>query len=561
MMAGPRLVLGPLQRYVGETNATVWVEVDAPCEVEVLGHRARTFAVGEHHYALVVVEGLEPATSTPYEVHLDGEKAWPLDDSPFPDSVIRTHRDGGPVEIMFGSCRVCVPHEAPYSLPKEDDARGREVDALRAAAMRMQERPAEEWPHALVLLGDQVYADEVSPQTREFIHSRRDVSVPPGESIADFEEYTRLYRESWSEPYVRWLLSTVPTAMIFDDHDVHDDWNTSQAWVAEMRAKPWWDERIIGGFASYWLYQHLGNLAPRELAEDALFRRVAGCHGREGGDALEILREFGYRADREVSGTRWSFCRDIGPVRLVMVDSRAGRVLTPGQRSMVDAEEWRWITEHATGGFEHLLIGTSLPLLLAPGMHDLEAWNEAICDGAWGPLGATLGEKLRQGLDLEHWAAFRRSFEGMCELLEEVGAGHRGEPPATILTLSGDVHHAYLAEVGFRSGAGVRSKVYQATCSPLRNPLDDHERRAVHGAWSRAGALLGRSMARGAGVPAPPIRWRFAHDTPWFENQVATLRFEGRHAQLRIEKTRLDDAERGGDGRLRLEKAFERDLA
>ena len=52
-------------------------------------------------------------------------------------------------------------------------------------------------------------------------------TVPPGETIADFEEYTRLYRESWSEPHIRWLLSTVPTAMIFDDHDIIDDWNTS----------------------------------------------------------------------------------------------------------------------------------------------------------------------------------------------------------------------------------------------------------------------------------------------------------------------------------------------
>ena len=66
---------------------------------------------------------------------------------------------------------------------------------------------------------------------REFIRSRRDPEVPPGETIADFEEYTRLYHESWSEPHIRWLLSTVPSAMIFDDHDVHDDWNTSKDWV------------------------------------------------------------------------------------------------------------------------------------------------------------------------------------------------------------------------------------------------------------------------------------------------------------------------------------------
>ena len=31
----PKLVLGPLLRYVGETQATVWVETDAAAQVEV----------------------------------------------------------------------------------------------------------------------------------------------------------------------------------------------------------------------------------------------------------------------------------------------------------------------------------------------------------------------------------------------------------------------------------------------------------------------------------------------------------------------------------------------
>ena len=83
------------------------------------------------------------------------------------------------------------------------------------------------WPDALLLLGDQVYADEVSPETAAYIRSRRNTAEPPGEEIANFEEYTRLYRESWSDPDIRWLLSTVPSTMIFDDHDVRDDWNIS----------------------------------------------------------------------------------------------------------------------------------------------------------------------------------------------------------------------------------------------------------------------------------------------------------------------------------------------
>ena len=49
--------------------------------------------------------------------------------------------------------------------------------------------------------------------------------------------------EAWSDPPIRWLLSTVPSAMIFDDHDVVDDWNTSAAWVDEMRRQDWWNWR------------------------------------------------------------------------------------------------------------------------------------------------------------------------------------------------------------------------------------------------------------------------------------------------------------------------------
>jgi hypothetical protein len=47
------LLLGPMLRYVGETEATVWVETDAPCEVEVNDARSRTFHVEGHHFALV----------------------------------------------------------------------------------------------------------------------------------------------------------------------------------------------------------------------------------------------------------------------------------------------------------------------------------------------------------------------------------------------------------------------------------------------------------------------------------------------------------------------------
>jgi hypothetical protein len=558
-MAG--LILGPLLRFAGTTDATIWVETDAPCTVEVVPERGstaseRTFCVLGHHYALVHVEDLPADEAIPYEVRLDGETAWPQRDSRFPRSVIRTHSGDAGAEtwILFGSCRVAAPHEPPYSLRKDEDPQGREVDALVAIAQRMADGEVDDYPNALLLLGDQVYADEVSPGVKEFIRSRRDPEVPPGEQIADFEEYTQLYRESWGEPTIRWLLSTVPSAMIFDDHDVHDDWNTSATWVRDTRGTGWWDRRIVGAFMSYVLYQHWGNLSPTALAQDELFQRVRSAEGDR--DASKALADYAFSADRDVEGSRWSYCRDIGPARVVMMDSRAGRVLVPGVRSMIDPAEFAWIEDHTEGGgYEHLLLGTSLPLFLTPALHHLEAWNEAVCNGAWGRFASWVGEKVRQAADLEHWAAFHDSFERMCRLIRRVGTSEHA--PATIVALSGDVHHAYLAEVGFRRGTGMRSNVYQATCSPFRNPLDKNERRIMKTAASEPGTIVGRLIARTAGVQPPSVRWRYVHDQPWFDNQVASLRLKGRDASFALEKTEPSGEP---EGKLRLDRVFERSL-
>jgi hypothetical protein len=544
------LVVGPVLRYVGSDEATVWVETSSPCEVEVLGAVEPTFPVDGHHYALVGIGGLEPGARTEYDVSLDGTRRWPAPGTPLPPSAIRTRRPTEPIEVVFGSCRLALPHRPPYTLTKDEHPAGREHDALRALALEMIDGGRTRWPDQLLLLGDQVYVDEGSPETRAWIRSRRDVSVAPGEQVADFEEYTRLYRETWGDPVIRWLLSTVPTAMVIDDHDMHDDWMISEEWLEDMRATDWWHQRAVGGLMSYWVYQHLGNLSPRELDRNPEYREV-----REAADPEPVLRRFAEREERVPEGKRWSFCTDIGRVRLLITDDRTGRCLD-GRRSIFDEQEWDWIVDHVSGEFDHLLIGTTDPFLLAPGLHHLEAWNEAVCDGAWGERAARVGERIRRALDLDHWAAFQSSFRRMSELLEEVGSGRRGKPPATIGVLSGDVHHAYLAEVAFRRSARVRSHVYQAVCSPFRNALDSHERAGVKLGMSNTATKITRALARMAKVPAPAIRWRIA-EGPFFDNQVATVAIDGRGSRLRLERAAPAD----GSGRPRLEKLFERRLS
>ncbi|PVE11309.1 alkaline phosphatase D family protein [Streptomyces scopuliridis] len=547
-----RLRLGPLLRYVdgdGGGTATVWVEADRPSTAEVrCGDGAygtsRTFRIAGHHYALIPVTGLTPGTDTPYEVLLDDRRVWPPEDSRFPPSTIRTPAVPDPeLRVSFGSCRwASPPHDEPDPIGP---------DALDTLATRIAGDPAAARPDVLLLLGDQVYADETSKATRRRLAERRDLSEPPGAEVADYEEYTHLYDESWSDPAVRWLLSTVPSCMIFDDHDLIDDWNTSASWLADMRAKPWWQERVLGGLMSYWVYQHLGNLSPGELAADKLYASV-----RAEPDGTELLRRFASEADRDPACARWSYRRDFGRTRLVMVDSRAARVLAERDRAMLDEAEARWVRDQvldgrrtedrgAAGGgpggppgrgpYDHLLIGTSLPWLLPPFIHDVESWDSALCGGERGPRWARFGERLRRAADLEHWAAFPDSFEELAALIAEAGSGP--DAPATVCVLSGDVHHAYVAEPSWTAGDGPDARIVQLTCSPVHNSVPGYMKLGFRFSWSGPARRLGHALIRHGRVARSSVNWRKTGG-PWFGNQLMTLTLRGRSADLRLEQAR-----------------------
>ncbi|MET8154989.1 alkaline phosphatase D family protein [Sphaerisporangium sp. NPDC005289] len=514
----PDLLVGPMLRYVDETSASIWVETSDPCEVaiEVAGARAteRTFTVHGHHYAIVDVE-----ETGAYSVELDGRRVWPLEG--YPDSKICPLAEMN--RVMFGSCRTSVPHDAVHE-------RTHGKDVLREFGLRLLD--GEDLPSLLIFLGDQVYADEPSQEMLDYIRSRREDGP---DEIVDFEEYAELYRQAWSDPVVRWVLSTVPTAMIFDDHDVRDDWNTSMAWRRTMAEVPWWPTRVLSALGAYWVYQHLGNLSPSERKADPMYAEIRAGDG-DGGAALDA---FAKKADEDPSSTRWSYSRDVGRTRLVMLDTRCARELEPGHRRMLDDSEWEWFTEVATGDVDHLLIGSSVPVFLPSGIFDVESWNEAVAGGAWGHRGAVWGEKIRQALDLEHWGAFRRSFEELGRLLVDVAAGRRGRAPATIVLLSGDVHYSYLAAAGPASADLESARIYQAVCSPIRNPLSRSLRLAnVIGSFGVA-SLVGGILTRTVRLPRRALRWKITNG-PWFPNALASLDLDGRSASVRWHTARPD---------------------
>ncbi|MFJ8577521.1 alkaline phosphatase D family protein [Micromonospora sp. NPDC093277] len=559
-MPSSRLLIGPLLRRVVGTRATVWVETSGPAVVTVrtadgATGTAPTFSAYDHHYAIVVVAGLTPDSATTYQVLIDDELAWPVPESGFPPSVIRTRaaddRDQ-PVTLVFGSCRETTQRSTARRLPP---------DALDAYARRLIAAPEPGGlPDLLVLLGDQVYADVTSPTVRRLLRRRRHRPAgAPATQVVSFDEYTRLYLESWRDPEIRWLLSTVPSVMIFDDHEVIDDWNTSASWRADMRGQPWWAERIRSGLASYWVYQHLGNLSPDEIAADPVYGKVAAAE-----DATAVLHEFGERVDGEADVAhdterwravqyQWSYALDLGRTRLVMLDNRSSRMLESGNRAMLPPGEWSWFLDRAHGVYDHLVVGASLPWLLPPGIHHVEAWNEKLADSRR-PWVAKLSERLRRGLDLEHWASFRRSFDALGELFARlgsgtpagsgarVGAGPAYAPPASISVLSGDVHHSYVARARFADRA-VHTPVHQLTCSPIHNQVPAAMRPLMRLGWNPGPAAATRALARSAGVVRPGVRWQRLAG-PYFGNAVATLIHRGRSAEVVIEGT-------SADGRLR----------
>ncbi len=111
----------------------------------------------------------------------------------------------------------------------------------------------------------------------------------------------------------------------------------------------------------------------------------------------------------------------------------------------------------------------------------------------------------------------------MAESVIEVASGQRGAAPGTVTFLSGDVHNSYVAEVERRYD----SRILQAVCSPIRNPLPQFVRYMTGFSSKNVGRGIGRFLARRAKVPPLPFGWKTVRG-PWFDNNLATLETQGR---------------------------------
>jgi hypothetical protein len=131
---------------------------------------------------------------------------------------------------------------------------------------------------------------------------------------------------------------------------------------------------------------------------------------------------------------------------------------------------------------------------------------------------------------MEHWAAFNNSFVEWQTWMHELAADPDG--PTGVITLSGDVHHAYVARADLPG-----APVWPVTVSPVRQQLPKIMHAAVRLACRRSLGAAARGVARMLGAPRRQWGWDIT-DGPYFDNLLGMLWLGDGTVRLEIAQAR-----------------------
>lgn len=271
-----------------------------------------------------------------------------------------------------------------------------------------------------------------------------DLSAPTLEPIFE-ERYAteKVAIESFCEGLqeVEKALAHVPVYMIFDDHDITDDWNLTRGWEEFVYGNPY-SKRIIGNaLFAYFLCQGTGN--PNEQLE-TLFKssqRYLSGGKINGHDAfIDQLLEF----------SEWHYRLDTNPP-IQVLDTRTQRWRSESNANKPSGlMDWEGLCElqQQVIGKESVIIVSAAPMY---GVKLIEAIQR---------LFTFFGGALV--VDAENWMAHRGTANVMLNIFR-----HQKTPPSFIV-LSGDVHYSFVYDITLRFRKN-SPKILQFTCSGIHN--------------------------------------------------------------------------------------------
>ncbi|MBO1512703.1 hypothetical protein [Metabacillus bambusae] len=264
---------------------------------------------------------------------------------------------------------------------------------------------------------------------------------------------------------VRRLLANIPTYMIFDDHDITDDWNISLEWKKQVHTAPLGRHTIANGLAAYWAFQGWGNDPSRfdQTFITAMKQYFKGFH--VGTPAykywLQTLEEF----------QSWHFTAPTTPLTLFL-DTRTLREYDSTSKHV------KWMNLIKETAKTPKLIGEKGWELVDQTLQD-SGWNkgEPLIIASPAPLYGigliesffknniypfrALGVPVHYKLDFEAW---KYNIEGFSSFLHHL----KEWKPSECIILSGDVHYASNVKADVEINKE-HLTIYQLTSSPMKN--------------------------------------------------------------------------------------------
>jgi hypothetical protein len=375
---------------------------------------------------------------------------------------------GKKLNALYGSCR------------KIHDDKGGKTDALSFGDSVVENYFSDltARPAVLCLGGDQIYADDVDKSAlEEIIILGKKISggetevlpasltLPPvggrtdfviknakftsGETanhLVSFVEYLSIYglmwnKNNWSQDYpelthftdsllkVRRLMANTPTYMIFDDHDVTDDWNLSVKWKEDVKSFKLGKRIVANAIGAYWLCQGFGN-NPVRYPKDLTFQIADLITQRE--KNYDAFENFFWALDG------WEFFTPTYPF-IYFLDTRTQRGLKDGHLGhdrgaaayLKSLASWAVTIKTLNRLLQNqqrdlpLVMVAAAPVFGFKFIEDLQI----LADVIKGPY----------FLDLESWAANRRHLLLFLYLMGKTN----------VVLLSGDVHYSFTSTVKF----------------------------------------------------------------------------------------------------------------